>query len=65
MILVDDNGNFYTIDKLIPRLDEVALSEFEVEIRRQIELFKQTGVKIDHLSSQHNILHLYSPFLVL
>lgn len=60
--LIDEDGSFYSIDKLILRLDEVDLAEIESELRRQIEIFQLTGVKIDHLSSQHNILHLYSPF---
>lgn len=60
--LVDEDGYFYTIDKVILRLSKIDPAELEAELRKQIEVFLDTGVRLDHLSSQHNILHLYSPF---
>ena len=60
--LVDENGNFYSIDKLILRLDKINLLELKTELKNQITIMQNIGIRIDHLSSQHNILHLYSPF---
>lgn len=60
--ILDEEGRFYTIDTLIPRVKEVNLDELRLEISAQIEFFKDIGIPLDHLSSQHNFLHLYTPF---
>jgi predicted glycoside hydrolase/deacetylase ChbG (UPF0249 family) len=60
--LVDDEGRFYTIDELIPIAGDVNLDDLRIEIIAQLSRFESTGINIDHLSSQHNFLHLYTPF---
>lgn len=60
--LIDKDGTFFTVETLICRLPKVDLVELKRELRNQIELFLSTGVVLDHLSSQHNILMLYDPF---
>jgi predicted glycoside hydrolase/deacetylase ChbG (UPF0249 family) len=60
--LVSENGSFYPIAEIMCQLPEIDLGELEQELRAQITAFLQTGVPMDHLSYQHHILALYSPF---
>lgn len=60
--LVDEDGNFYPIDRTLRHMDEFSLVEVEIELRAQIARFLATGVTIDHLDYHFNILSIYSPF---
>ena len=53
--ICDENGNFYRKPELIP--SNIKLSELEKELRAQIEKFKKTNMKINHIDSHH---HFYS-----
>lgn len=53
--ICDENGNFYRKPNLIPK--DVSIIEAEKEIRAQIEKFKRTGMKINHIDSHH---HFYA-----
>ncbi len=61
--LIQKSGGFYPIDRLIARIDKISLTELECELRLQISKFRTLGIPVSCLSSQHNILGLYSPFL--
>jgi predicted glycoside hydrolase/deacetylase ChbG (UPF0249 family) len=61
--LVTDEGNFYTIEDIFPRLKKLSATELKSELRAQIELLPRRGIRVDHLSNQHGLLSLYSPFL--
>lgn len=60
--LVDQRGRFYSINQLIPILDKVDINELIREINAQIDVLESLDIKIDHLSNQHNIISLYTPF---
>lgn len=60
--LVNADGRFYTLSELLTRLERVDPVELERELRAQLAVFDAAGVPIDNLSSQHNILALYTPF---
>lgn len=59
---ITNNGYFFTIDEIYKSLSKISLDEVEIELRNQIDLFISTGIKLDHLSSQHNIIAIYPPF---
>jgi hypothetical protein len=61
--LVTKEGNFYTIEDVFPRLKKISATELKNELRAQIEVLQRRGICIDHLSNQHGLLSLYSPFL--
>ncbi|NSW53734.1 MAG: ChbG/HpnK family deacetylase [Anaerolineae bacterium] len=60
--LVDEDGNFYTSDELVPHLVEVDLNELEAELRAQAELMITNGVMFDHIDYHQHMLALYTPF---
>jgi len=60
--LVDEQGNFYSISNLLPRLKSISLEELEAELRAQLLILSDNGIKVDHLSDQHGILSLYPSF---
>jgi predicted glycoside hydrolase/deacetylase ChbG (UPF0249 family) len=60
--LTGPGGGFHAIDELMCRLEGISLEELEGELRKQINSLKDAGVLVRHLSSQHNILGLYTPF---
>jgi chitin disaccharide deacetylase len=61
--LVNKNGNFYTINEILPQLRKISLDELRIELRSQIQILSDNGIRVDHLSDQHGILTLYPPFL--
>ena len=63
--LIDENGNFYTIDKLLPRIKRISLDELRMELNAQIQIMEDHGIPIDHLSDQNGILSYYTPFFEL
>ncbi len=60
--LVNSAGNFYTIDNLLPKIRSISLDDLTRELRAQILALTTNNIKLDHLSDQHGILSLYSPF---
>jgi predicted glycoside hydrolase/deacetylase ChbG (UPF0249 family) len=60
--LVNSNGNFYTIDELLPRIKSISSDELKRELRAQILALLKYHIKLDHLSDQDGILSLYTPF---
>jgi predicted glycoside hydrolase/deacetylase ChbG (UPF0249 family) len=60
--LTDKNGNFYSIDDILPKLPGISIEELKIEIKSQIEKFLSTGVPLSHLDYHHHILALYAPF---
>jgi len=60
--LVKANGDFYPLEKLLAVLGKISINEIRNELRAQIEVQFNEGIKIDHLSDQNGILTLYSPF---
>ncbi len=60
--LVNAEGNFYTVDELLPILGNISLTELRNELREQVLALKNRNIKIDHLSDQNGILSFYTPF---
>ena len=60
--LVGSNGNFYTLEEVLPRIDSISLDELRKELRAQVLVFKKYGIKIDNLSDQNGVLSVYRPF---
>ena len=60
--LLDKDAQFYDIQRIMARLKRMSLSELELELRAQIEEFLKSGIRLDHMSYQYNILALYAPF---
>ena len=61
--ICDPQGNFQGLSRLLERLDYLDLTAIRRELRGQVERLASTGVPIDHLSSHHNVLAIYPPFL--
>ncbi len=60
--LCDNNGDFFTIQKILKNYKNIKLDELKTELDSQIIELKKHEIKIDHLSNQHGILSLYPPF---
>ncbi len=60
--LVNESGEFYSIDQLIPKLEKIDLEELETELRSQITTMLDHNIEITSISNQHNILSTYTPF---
>ena len=60
--LVTGEGTFYAIERILPRLKTISTGELQRELKAQIEVLRQCGIRVDHLSNQHGLLSLYSPF---
>ena len=60
--LVNAHGNFYTIEELLPKIKSISLNDLRKELRAQILTLLKYDIRLDHLSDQHGILFLYSPF---
>jgi len=60
--LLDNNGNFYDIDNILPHLADMSFNEVRAELNAQVELFISTGIPVDHLDSHHHIVALFTPF---
>jgi predicted glycoside hydrolase/deacetylase ChbG (UPF0249 family) len=60
--LVNANGNFYTIEELLPKINSISADDLRKELRAQILTLIKNDIKLDHLSDQYGILSLYSPF---
>ena len=60
--LVNDKGNFYTVDELLPKLASIAMVDLKKELRAQIMALVNTDIQVDHLSDQNGILSFYGPF---
>ena len=60
--LVDDNGFFYPIDKILRRLPDMPAGEVKKELAAQAELFISSGVPLSHIDYHHHLAALYTPF---
>ena len=60
--LVNENGEFYPVDLLLPRIKEISLIDLRKELRAQIHALKKCNINVDHLSDQCGILSFYDPF---
>jgi predicted glycoside hydrolase/deacetylase ChbG (UPF0249 family) len=60
--LVDPQGNFYTLEKLLPKLKTISLEELRNELRAQILVLIINDIPVKHLSDQSGILSFYGPF---
>jgi len=60
--LVNVDGNFYTIDELLPNLNSISLADLKKELKAQILALQSIDIRIDHLSDQNGILSFYTPF---
>ncbi len=60
--LVDKDGNFYTIEKLLTRLNRISIQELRIELKAQILALGKYNIRIDHLSDQNAVLSFYGPF---
>lgn len=60
--LVNNAGDFHTIDEILSKTKTISLDELRKELRAQITELTKYNIKLDHLSDQYGILSLYSPF---
>ena len=60
--LVDANGNFYTIEALLPKITSISIEDLRKELRAQIIALVNYDIRLDHLSDQNGIISLYTPF---
>ncbi len=60
--LVGTNGNFYTLDELLRKIESISVDELRKELRAQILVLKKYDISIDNLSDQYGVLSIYSPF---
>lgn len=60
--LVDEEGRFYPVEKLVPRLADVSPEDLETEIEKQILAFKKIALPVDHVSCHCGVLGVYLPF---
>jgi predicted glycoside hydrolase/deacetylase ChbG (UPF0249 family) len=57
------DGSFLPINQIIPHLNQIPKSLWEAELRAQIEMVQNLGIVVDHLSSQDNLMQMYTPAL--
>lgn len=60
--LVDPEGRFYPMVRLIERLPSISLSELDAEIRAQAALLRESSGPFDHIDYHQMVLSLYQPF---
>mgnify|MGYP005627670365 CR=1 FL=1 len=60
--LVNKNGEFYDIGKILRRLSDIPLEEVRKELFAQTELFVSTGVPLDHIDCHHHLAALFTPY---
>ncbi len=60
--LVDKDGNFFSIDKIISKLADMKIEEVRKELNAQVKLFLSSGVPLDHINCHHHLAALFTPF---
>lgn len=60
--LVDESGDFYSLDLLIRRIACISKLELKKELEAQIAIFEKQDIRLDFLSDQNGVLSLFSPF---
>jgi len=60
--LLNEEGLFYPIEQIIFKIEQINQNELEIELRKQIEVFKSMDIQLDHLSYQHNLLAIFPQF---
>jgi predicted glycoside hydrolase/deacetylase ChbG (UPF0249 family) len=56
--LVDSEGNFYSREAFLARLESIDPEEAGLEFRAQIEALRSLGIQPDHLDSHHFVSYL-------
>jgi predicted glycoside hydrolase/deacetylase ChbG (UPF0249 family) len=59
--LVDQIGQFLNLDGFLARINGIRMDEALYETRSQLERLESWGVQVEHLSSHHNVMQIYSP----
>lgn len=59
--LVDSQGRFFNIQEFLQGVTQINRTEVLRETQRQMELFRRWGIPLEHLSSHHNVMQVYSP----
>jgi predicted glycoside hydrolase/deacetylase ChbG (UPF0249 family) len=60
--LVNELGHFYDIGEFILHLPEISADEVYTEIRAQISVLTDSGIKLDHISDHFGVLSFHPPF---
>jgi predicted glycoside hydrolase/deacetylase ChbG (UPF0249 family) len=60
--LVNADGNFYTLETLLPVISHISTDELRNELEAQILAAVKSGIKPDFISDHCGVLSLYSPF---
>lgn len=60
--LVNREGEFYDIDKILRRLPDIPVEEVKMELFAQAELFVSSGVPLDHIDCHHHLAALFTPY---
>lgn len=57
-----NKGNFYTLEEILPRLQNISITELHHELKSQVLLLKNFGINITFISDHNGILTYYTPF---
>lgn len=60
--LVCNEGRFYTIEELLPKLKNISIEDLRKELRAQVLALKNQDIPLDFLSDHNGVLTMYSPF---
>lgn len=55
-------GEFWNEDQILTHIADMSYEEVKKEIHAQIELFRSSGVPLDHLDYHNHLLALYTPY---
>ncbi len=59
--LVDPLGKFFDLQEFIQRIREIRPEHVYTEALAQLEALERAGVEVEHLSSHHNLMQVYTP----
>ena len=60
--LVNDAGQFYSLNELLSRLPSISRKELSAELNAQARLLRAIGINFDHLDYHQMVVALYTPF---
>jgi len=60
--LINEEGYFYSLDSILTMISSVSLNEVRLELRAQVNILVENGIRVDHLSDHCGIISLYTPF---
>lgn len=55
-------GEFWNEDQILTHIADMSYDEVQKEIHAQIELFRSSGVPLDHIDYHNHLLALYTPY---